>query len=94
MNRISNILINNYGFQLVGVSEFYINGDIIIKLDKVGTYVYIHISSKGSASSLGIEIEHNNVESKIKMILYSHVGFSIVKKMIRKVKINKVIKCM
>ncbi len=92
MNRISNILIDNYGFQLVG--EFYTNEDIFIKLDKVSTYVYIHISSKGSASSLGIEIDHNNVENKIKMILYSHVGFSIVKKMIRKVKINKVIKCM
>ncbi len=92
MNRISSILINNYGFQLVG--DIYINEGIIIKLDKVGTYVYIHISSKGSATSLGIKIDHSNVEKKIKMILYSHVGFSIVKKMIRKVKINKVIKCM
>ena len=92
MNSISNILIDNYGFQLVG--EFYTNEDIFIKLDKVSTYVYIHISSKGSASSLGIEIDHNNVENKIKMILYSHVGINIVKKMIRKVKINKVIKCM
>lgn len=92
MNRISSILINNYGFQLVG--DIYINDGIIIKLDKVGTYIYVHISSKGSATSLGIKIDHSNVENKIKMILYSHVGFSIVKKMIRKVKINKVIKCM
>lgn len=92
MNRISSILINNYGFQFV--ADFYINEGIIIKLDEVGTYVYIHISSKGSATSLGIKIDHSNVEKKIKMILYSHVGFSIVKKMIRKVKINKVIKCM
>ena len=92
MNRISNILIDNYGFQLVG--EFYTNEDIFIKLDKVSTYVYIHISSKGSATSLGIKTDYSNVEKKIKMILYSHVGFSIVKKMIRKVKINKVIKCM
>ncbi len=92
MNRISSILINNYGFQLVG--DIYINDGIIIKLDKVGTYIYVHISSKGSATSLGIKTDYSNVEKKIKMILYSHVGFSIVKKMIRKVKINKVIKCM
>lgn len=92
MNRISNILINNYGFQFV--SDFYINEDIIIKLDEIGTYVYIHISSKGSATSLGIKIDHSNLENKIKNILCSHIGFGIVKKMIRKVKINKVIKCM
>ncbi len=92
MNRISSILINNYGFQLVG--DIYINDGIIIKLDKVGTYIYVHISSKGSATSLGIKTDYSNVEKKIKMILYSHVGFIIVKKMIRKVKINKVIKCM
>ena len=92
MNRISSILINNYGFQFVG--DFYINGDIIIKLDKVGTYIYVHISSKGSSTSLGIKTDHSNVEKKIKMILYSHVGFSIMKKMIRKVKINKVVECM
>ena len=92
MNRISSILINNYGFQLVG--DIYINDCIIIKLDKVGTYIYVHISSKGSATSLGIKTDYSNVEKKIKMILYSHVGFSIVKKMIRKTKINKVIKCM
>ncbi len=91
MNRISNILINNYGFQFVG--DFYINEGIIIKLDKVGTYVYIHISSKGSATTLGIKIDRN-LENKIKKVLCSHIGFSIVKKMIRKTKINKVIKCM
>lgn len=92
MNRISNILINNYGFLFVG--DFYINDDIIIKLDKVGTYVYIHIGSKGSATSLGIKIDHSNLENKIKKILCSHIGFGIVKKMIRKTKINKVLKCM
>ncbi len=41
MNRISSILINNYGFQLVG--DIYINDGIIIKLDKVGTYIYMYI---------------------------------------------------
>ena len=78
MNRISNILINKYGFLFVG--DCYINDDIIIKLDKVGTYVYIHIGSKGSATSLGIKIDHSNLENKIKNILCSHIGFGIVKK--------------